>query len=110
MTDTNLDKPIALLTVRELLEVIEAAKENDDTHEIGQVCEAVNIGNDGKRYVYGIEGLARLLGCSKATANRIKKSGKIDGAITQIGRKIIIDADKSLELANIKTGGRGSRR
>ena len=110
MTDANLDKPLALMTVREFLEVIEATKDNGETNEVGQVCEAVNVGNDGKRYVYGIEGLARLFGCSKATANRIKKSGKLDGAITQIGRKIIIDADKALELAGIKTGGRGSRR
>ena len=41
-----------------------------------------------------------------ATANRIKKSGKIDKAITQIGRKIIIDAELALELAGKKTGGR----
>ena len=41
-----------------------------------------------------------------ATANRIKKSGKIDKAITQIGRKIIVDAELALELAGKKTGGR----
>mgnify|MGYP003234085595 CR=1 FL=1 len=46
-----------------------------------------------KKYVYG-------------TANRIKKSGKIDKAITQIGRKIIVDAELALELAGKKTGGR----
>ena len=40
------------------------------------------------------------------TANRIKKSGKIDKAITQIGRKIIVDAELALELAGKKTGGR----
>ena len=39
-------------------------------------------------------------------ANRIKKSGKIDKAITQIGRKIIVDAELALELAGKKTGGR----
>ena len=31
-----------------------------------------------KKYVYGIGGIARLFGCSMPTANRIKKSGKID--------------------------------
>ena len=40
------------------------------------------------------------------TANRIKQSGKINRAITQIGRKIIVDADLALELAGRKTGGR----
>ena len=58
------------------------------------------------KYVYGIGGIARLFGCSMPTANRIKKSGKIDRAITQIGRKIIVDADMALELAGRKSGGR----
>ena len=51
-------------------------------------------------------GIAKLFGCSLPTANRIKKSGKIDKAITQIGRKIIVDAELALELAGKKTGGR----
>ncbi len=59
-----------------------------------------------KRYVYGIAGIAKLFGCSMPTAHRIKKSGKIDRAITQIGRKIIVDAELALELAGRKTGGR----
>lgn len=63
-------------------------------------------GKNEKRYVYGIRGIAQLFNCSMPTANRIKASGKIDGAITQIGRKIIVDADLALELAGRKTGGR----
>ena len=59
-----------------------------------------------KKYVYGISGIARLFGCSIPTANRIKKSGKINRAITQIGRKIIVDAELAIELAGHKTGGR----
>ncbi|KAA6317542.1 hypothetical protein EZS27_032319, partial [termite gut metagenome] len=54
----------------------------------------------------GISGIARLFGCSIPTANRIKQSGKIDKAITQIGRKIIVEADLALELAGRKQGGR----
>lgn len=61
---------------------------------------------ESKKYVYGIMGLATLFDCSKPTANRIKKSRKIDDAITQIGRKIIIDADLALQLAGRKTGGK----
>ena len=59
-----------------------------------------------RKYVYGILGIAKLFGCSLPTANRIKKSGKIDKAITQIGRKIIVDVELALELAGKKTGGR----
>ena len=59
-----------------------------------------------KKYVYGIHGISQLFGCSIPTAHRIKKCGKIDKAITQIGRKIIVDAELALELAGHKTGGR----
>ena len=59
-----------------------------------------------KRYVYGLAGIARLFGCSLPTANRIKQSSKINRAITQVGRKIIVDADLALELVGRKTGGR----
>ena len=37
---------------------------------------------------------------------QVKKSGKISKAITQIGRKIIVDAELALELAGHKSGGR----
>ena len=57
-----------------------------------------------KRYVYGLAGIARLFGCSLPTASRIKQSGKIDRTITQIGRKIIIDAELALELTGRKVG------
>ena len=67
---------------------------------------AGNQQREEKRYVYGLAGIARLFGCSLPTANRIKQSGKINRAITQVGRKIIVDADLALELAGRKTGGR----
>lgn len=51
-----------------------------------------------KHYVYGIDGLAQLIGKSKNTAQRIKSSGVIDDAIIQSGRTIMIDAEYALEL------------
>ena len=54
----------------------------------------------------GLADIVRLFGCSLPTVNRIKQSGKINRAITQVGRKIIVDADLALELAGRKTGGR----
>ncbi|MDD4190542.1 MAG: DUF3853 family protein [Mangrovibacterium sp.] len=59
-----------------------------------------------KKYVYGLNGIAQLFGCSIPTANRIKQSGKIDRAIKQIGRKIIVDAELALQLVGEKEGGR----
>ena len=51
-----------------------------------------------KRFVYGIAGIAQLFNCSITTANRIKASGRIDRAIKQPGRIIVVDADLALEL------------
>ena len=60
-----------------------------------------------KHIVYGIKGIADTFGCSIPTANRIKRSGIIDGAITQVGRKIVIDSDLALKLAaNAKKQGK----
>lgn len=53
--------------------------------------------NMQEKYFYGLCGLAELMGCSKTTAWRIKKSGIIDDAVVQIGRKIIIDRNKLFE-------------
>lgn len=49
-------------------------------------------------YVYGLDGLAELLGASKSYAFKIKKSGILDEAIVQRGRKIIIDKQKALNI------------
>ena len=55
-----------------------------------------------KEYVYGINGLADLIGCSKTHASRLKSQGIFDEAIIQRGRTIIIDKEKALELFNNK--------
>lgn len=55
-----------------------------------------------KRLVYGIAGIAQLFNCSMTTANRIKRSGRIDKAITQHGRIIVVDVELALELFNNK--------
>lgn len=54
-----------------------------------------------KTYVYGINGLASILGCSRPTAQRIKSTGKLDSAISQTGRTIVVDVDKALELIRL---------
>jgi len=52
-----------------------------------------------KKLVYGLDGLAKLFGCSKSAAYELKRSGKIDKAITQQGRKIVVDSELALQLA-----------
>ena len=51
-----------------------------------------------KEYVYGLKGLAKILGCSRTTASKIKNSGMIDDAISQVGKLIVIDKKKVLEI------------
>ncbi|WP_337039175.1 DUF3853 family protein [Elizabethkingia anophelis] len=91
------DKYLWQMTGEELLCLLQSKGTNEDQ---------ITVLDTKKKYVYGISGIARLFGCSIPTANRIKKSGKIDKAITQIGRKIIVDSELALELAGYKTGGR----
>ena len=55
-----------------------------------------------KHYVYGIQGLCDLLGCSQTTAHRIKSSGVIDAAIAQNGKTIVIDADLCVDLLKVR--------
>ena len=40
-------------------------------------------------YAYGIAGIAEIIGASKTTAQKIKSSGILNGAITQVGKKLL---------------------
>jgi len=91
-----LSKPVWQMTGEELLFL------QNSSHANESVSETRTWETPSKRYEYGIRGIAKIFGCSIPTANRIKKSGKIDRAITQIGRKIIVDADLALQLAGKK--------
>lgn len=86
----DLDKPLWQLTVGEFLELIKT----EFPKEISQQNE--------KKLAYGIKGIAEIFGCSTATAQRIKNTGRIDKAISQVGRKLIIDSEKALELYKLK--------
>lgn len=52
----------------------------------------------GPRYVYGIDGICEIFGCSRSTAKRIKKGGSIRKAIRQQGRTFVVNADLALQL------------
>lgn len=87
------------ITGEELLFIQNVSRQSRDNDTASTVAEH----KPEKRYEYGIRGIARIFGCSIPTANRIKKSGRIDAAITQIGRKIIVDAELALKLTQDKT-------
>ncbi len=93
---TDKNKPIWQLTVAELESIIER-KINNTTVDTTTIIDASK-----KEYVYGIDGLANLLGCSTPQAQRFKSRGIFDDAIFQNGRTIIIEKEKALKLFNEK--------
>jgi len=104
--EINLDLPLWQLTSGQLLDLIAYGTQTKISIE-DPIVKIIDTYKDGKNYVHGLAGIANLFGCSKTTANRIKQSGKIDKAIFQYGNKIIVDADKALEL--VKVNGKRSK-
>jgi hypothetical protein len=51
-----------------------------------------------KEQFFGIAGIAKILNCCNTTAQRVKNTGYIDGALYQAGRQILIDKEKLQEL------------
>ena len=82
------------LTVAEFLSILDEHKELTSNSQ-------TDFGPEIPAYVYGLSGLAKLLGCSDTTAWRIKKSGRLNPAIHQYGKTTIFDARKVLELARL---------
>jgi hypothetical protein len=92
--DIDRNTPIWQLTLGDFLQAFQKYTEPSNKIEIETV--------EKKEYVYGINGLADLIGCSKTHASRLKSQGIFDEAIIQRGRTIIIDKEKALELFNNK--------
>ena len=90
---TEKDKPLFQATLEDF--------ENSMKAILGMALEKDDFGKkpkSEKHYVYGIAGIAKLFGCSIPSAQRIKSSGKIDDAISQCGKIIVVDAELALEL------------
>lgn len=103
--DQLLKLPLWQYTGEQLLELLDSRIVKDSTAAKSHISNQ-SVTDVTKRWlVYGIKGLCELLQCSRATAIRIKNSGVIERAITQTGRKIIIDAQLALDL--IKTSKKG---
>lgn len=94
MEDFN--KPLWQLTIGELVTILDSRQPKIESKNVEQKINQ-------PKYVYGIVGLANLLGCSKNHAGKLKGSGMFDEAIIQNGRKIIIDSEKALELFKNKS-------
>ena len=64
----DINKPVGALTVQELLDILQPVISNQNPI---QPERTENV----KHLVYGLKGLAELLHCSIATANRIDPTG-----------------------------------
>lgn len=91
----DLEKPLFQATIGDLKEVLAMILKDNELESEGKAASTP------KRLVYGIAGLAKLLGCSHVTAQRIKSSGEIDDAISQHGGIIVVDADYALDLLRV---------
>lgn len=99
ITETiNSETPIWQLTVGEFKDLIKKS-----------IPQTV-VQDTQTEIVYGLDGIAEIFDCSKSQAQRIKSSGIIDGAITQLGRKILVDKHLAIKLAKEKPDRRRRRR
>ena len=104
-----LDLPIGLMTGAQFLTLMSAAYAN--RQEPRPQPATVTDVSDGNKYAYGISGICEIFGCSKPTAQRMKKSGVLNDAIVQSGRTIVIDRLKALALVKADSEKRkGGRR
>jgi hypothetical protein len=100
----KVEKPLFQATIGDLKEMIEEmftpmSDIPEDPHE-----------DVKKHLVYGLAGLAKLLGVCKSTASKIKQSGILDPAISQHKKVIVIDADLALELMKARKNALSRRR
>lgn len=82
-------KPIVMMTGEDIIHLVEQA--------VGKIMSQPQ---KEKRFVYGLTGISELFQCSLSTAARLKRSKILAPAITQVGRKIIVDAELALSLVS----------
>jgi len=92
------DTPIAILTVGQLKELLNSSLKN-----IEKDSTVVKKDFSAEKYVYGLRGIRELFNVSHATAQKYK-DGILKEAVTQFGRKIIVDKEKALKLFAEKGG------
>ena len=82
---------VVSLTVEQFLEVLDLKKEES----------VIKKDYTQKKYVYGLKGIRTLFKVSHATAQKYKDTILKD-AISQQGRKIIVDVERAMELFTSK--------
>lgn len=90
MTEVTRETPLFQLTAGQLADFLKALCS-------GASNETEPGAQEPHHFVYGLKGIMDLFNVSNVTAQRYK-NGIIKDAVKQYGRKIVIDADKALEL------------
>ena len=93
MESINDTTPVAMLTVGQLKKLITESSSEEQKHK-----------GKSRRYVYGLEGICSLFGCRLNKAEQLKKS-IIKDAVSQHGRKIMVDVEKASALYEAATKG-----
>ena len=88
------NRVLATLTVGEYKEIMK---------EIG--CMQAPQEEKPHTFVYGIPGIMQLFGVSRSTAQSLKNT-VLQDAISQNGRKIVVDVDHALKLFNSRSSMR----
>lgn len=84
----NDNTPLGALTVGQFLELLNGKLPKE---------EPVQKDYSDKKYIFGLKGIREEFNVSHATAQKYK-DGILKDAITQYGRKIIVDVEKAREL------------
>jgi hypothetical protein len=84
------DTPLMMLTVSQFQTLVASCFAEKPESKV-QVQPPV------KRYVYGLKGICDLFGCAHSTAQHLKDN-VITKAVSQNGRKIMVDVDLALQL------------
>lgn len=85
------ETPLVMLTVAQFEELI--------SKKTIEKSDAAPVTALPKRYVYGLKGICELFDCSHSKAQQLKDE-VIKEAVSQNGRKIVVDADLAIELFN----------
>lgn len=95
----DLNKPLFQATLGDLQELL--LELVSDQALMNQQENHVEKAIPDKKFVYGLAGIQELFGCSHSTAYRLKKSGILDPAISQIGHILVVDAPYALDLVRL---------
>lgn len=93
VTEELMKKPVCLMSGEELIALTQFANSG--------LPQSSVPASDKRVRVIGIKELAAYLGCCESTIYAIKKLGILDSAIvSQIGKRIVFDAERARELAD----------